>query len=64
MKIIDFNPLPQQSALDAYWKVYQNGYPLEELPNWELNEFLIEFKTPEDIVKLEVWANNEEGITS
>lgn len=59
---IDYNPLPEQSSLDAYSKVYQNGYLCNELANKELHEFLIEFKHQSDLVKIEVWADDEQGI--
>lgn len=61
LKIIDFNPLPEQVELEAYCKVFHNGFPLEELPHWDLDEYLVEFKSDRDILKIEVWANDFEG---
>ena len=61
LRIIDFNPLPQQLEYDAYCKAFHNGFPCEEIPNKEQDEFLIQFKDDNDIVRIEVWANDEQG---
>jgi hypothetical protein len=41
--------------------LYLNGSPVEEIPDQDLDEFLIQFKGKEDIIKIEVWANDYEG---
>jgi hypothetical protein len=41
--------------------MFHNGMPYEELPGKDLDEFLVEFKSRQDIIKIEVWANDSQG---
>lgn len=63
IRIIDFNPLPAQAHLDAFCKLFHNEFLIDELPGWELDEFVIQFETQDDLVKIEVWANDSYGMS-
>ncbi len=61
LRIVDFNPRPEHLELDAYCKLFHNGFPQQELPEREIDEYLIQFRNSDDLVKIEVWANDDQG---
>ncbi|CAI2383138.1 unnamed protein product [Moneuplotes crassus] len=60
LKIVDFNPRPEHLDLEAYCKLFHNGFPILELPDREVDEYLIQFRNSDDIIKIEVWANDDQ----